>query len=70
MPGLKVRGGRIVRRHGPIITKFCDTCPEMEQLSAKSPNGDENLERLSRHLSKLNLRAPKKSKKKRNYIKF
>lgn len=61
---LKVRGGRIIRKRGRT---FCAECPEMQQLSHRSPNGDQNLERLSHHLSKLNVKG---KSKKRNYVKF
>jgi len=64
----KVVRGRMMKRGGKL---FCSTCPEMPQMMDVSPNGDENLEKLSRHLSALNIkksRNPKSTKK--SYIKF
>ena len=65
-----VRGNRCVKRGGRATKGlFCSTCDEMPELMNNSPNNDENLERLSRHLSKLNIK-PKKKGGKRNFIKF
>lgn len=58
MRRIKVRGGRLRKTRS---RNFCAICPEMPELSDISPNGDDNLERLSKHLSQLNIKKPKLS---------
>lgn len=75
MPRLK-RSSRTISRlkttrcGGKIMDEFCAQCKTTDELQDVTPNNDDNVERLSRHLEKLNIRDPKKDGKNSNYIKF
>lgn len=58
---------------GNILERFCAKCDEGGELNNYPKNGDENIERLSRNLSKLNLRTNAGkgiNSEKPSYIKF